>query len=144
MNIIRGMFRLSIVVALAAAAFSMLQTYNHFVRDQAVHTAMVLTLKCGARLDRSLLLDAQNEFGNIDLGKLGCSDKQFFASVQEIDDAWNGKLDDYGRTVYRPLNLEDAAMLATIAFVLTNLLGLFALLCQGILRWLVRGFTQSN
>jgi hypothetical protein len=59
---------------------------------------MLFTLECGAQLSEETLKSAANQYGLIDLGKVGCASKQFLASSDELLKASNGVI----ASGYRP------------------------------------------
>jgi hypothetical protein len=89
-NILKGTFRLSIVVAVLAAAYGFYEQLSAFAKSREANREMLLTLKCGAKLSEATLKSAVNQYGNIDLGKVGCSIRHFFASFDEIEQTRTG------------------------------------------------------
>src|SRR5262245_13289100 len=86
MNVIRGTFRLSIVIALLVAAYY--GTAAHFAAQNAAaeDINIWITLRCGERFLGQDMSRFTNEAGLIDIGKAGCDleGKRFLARFDEI------------------------------------------------------------
>jgi hypothetical protein len=144
--ILKGTFRLSIVAAVAAAAYTAYESWRANVRAYNDTLQMVLTYECGGRQSDDTLRSALNG-ERINLSKVGCSDKPFFwVSYSEIVQAREGnlrrvKLSDI--PMFR-MNMEGAAATAdgVIWFVLVNALGMVFLCVRTVLRWVQRGLQE--
>ena len=143
-NIIRGTFRLSIFVGLVALAYN---TYNASqLAAQAAHRdwEMWFTLRCGHTLMQTHdLTKHQNQFGNFDLGKLGCASRTFWANFPEVVETSN-KPDPYQETWNRVwwYKLTEGTLAAFGLFVLTNLLGFVFLGLRRAFRWVSAGYKE--
>lgn len=93
-DIIRGCFRLSIVAAALAAAYSAYQTWQSYTEAYQANYELVRTLECGSRIDEATLKPYENAFGLVDLSKVFCSHGQFLASYEELRAAREGRLSE--------------------------------------------------
>lgn len=141
MNVLRGTFRLSIFIGLAVTAYFVWQA---FVKSQEAYDRsfeLWSTLRCGRHLLDKDTKSLENEYGNIDLGKVGCIDRQFWANKQEIQDAWaqpNPNREQRDNMLL--YGLRDAWISGLISTVLTNILGLAFLGGRWAYRWVVAGY----
>src|SRR5688572_6322222 len=72
-EIIRGVFRVSIVIAVLTAFYVGYQDRIASVAEYETHLSTIRTIECGARIPEDRLLSAHNELGLIDLSKVGCA-----------------------------------------------------------------------
>jgi hypothetical protein len=144
--IFKGIFRLSIVAAAAAAAYTAYEGWQVNVQAYNNTLQMVVTYECGGRQSDDTLRAALNG-ARIDLSKVHCSNQPFFwASYNEIVQAREGtlrreKLSDI--PMFR-LNTEGAAVAASaiIWFVLVNGLGVVFVCGRTVVRWVHRGLQE--
>jgi hypothetical protein len=144
--VFKGTFRLSIVAAVAAAAYTAYEGWQANVEAYNNTVQMVLTYECGGRQSDDTLRAALNG-ARIDLSRVGCSNQPFFwASYNEIVQAREGtlrreKLPDI--PMFR-LNTEGAAATANavIWFALVNMLGMVLLCGRTFVRWVHRGLQE--
>jgi hypothetical protein len=139
----KGTFRVSIVAAVAAAAYTVYEGWQANVQAYKDTLQVVLTYECGGRQSDDTLRDALNG-ARIDLSKVGCSNQPFFlASYNEIMQAREGKLrrEKLSDISMFRLNVEGAAATANAAmwFVLVNGLGVLFLCGRTVVRWVHRG-----
>jgi hypothetical protein len=142
----KGTFRISIVAAVAAAAYTAYEGWQANVEAYKDTLQMVLTYECGGHQSDDTLRDALNG-ARIDLTKVGCSNQPFFlVSYNEIVQAREGKLrrDKLSNIPMFRLNVEGAAAMANAAiwFGLVNGLGLLFLCGRTVVRWLHRGLQE--
>jgi hypothetical protein len=142
----KGTFRVSIVAAIAAAAYTVYEGCEANVRAYKDTLQMVRVYECGGRRSDDTLRDALNG-GRIDLSKVGCSNRPFFlASYNEIVRAREGKLrrEKLSEISMFRMNVEGAAAMANAAmwFVLVNGLGLLFLCGRTVVRWVHRGLQE--
>jgi hypothetical protein len=143
MNILRGSFRLSLVITAAVFLYGV---WTAFLKaDEAARTTYELwtTLRCGERLLKQDLSAHMNEYGNFDLGKLGCAHRTFWANKTEIETALNQTDPSRARRSEElnwQLQLVGGSTLAT--FVGVNLLGVLALGLLQVARWVRNGFAR--
>lgn len=142
-NILRGTFRLSIVAVIAISTFTAWQEFQNSADERQRHACLIATLRCDARLPAETIRKNLNEVGNVNLGKLGCADRQFWASQAEISDAWSGTTDETPATVNR-FSWGRIGEAAVLAFILTNALGPAAIACLKIYRWVALGFAPKD
>jgi hypothetical protein len=139
-SILRGTFRLSVVVALVALlSFAV---YAHFTGLDAVQQDWEIwqTLRCGQTFLNKDMSEYTNQYGLIDIGTAGCSQSRFLATFDEIR---NALASDHPRDRYSQVfwpKLYDALAYALVAFVVVNLLGLLFLAARGALRWVWAGY----
>ena len=142
-EVLRGTFRLSVVVALVTTAYHGYGRYSASIENQNNNRSLVTTLECGARLPDETLRTALIELGMIDLSKVGCASQPFRASFDEIAKArddrlrkeWigNSSFDIKDDTAY-------ALMLGLVALISINLLGLAFLGMRAVVRWVAEGY----
>lgn len=142
----KGTFRLSIVAAVAAAAYTAYEGWQANVQAYNDTLKMVLSYECGGRQPDDSLRDALNGT-RIDLSNVGCSNQpSFLASYNEIVQAREGKLrrEKLSDIPMFRMNVEGAAATANAAiwFVLVNGLGLLFLCARTVVRWVHRGLQE--
>jgi hypothetical protein len=140
----KGTFRLSIVAAVVAAAYTAYEGWQANVQAYKDTLQMVLTYECGGRQPDDTLRAALNGT-RIDLSKVGCSHQPFFwASYSEIVQARQGRLrrEKLSSISMFRMNVEGAAFNAAIWFVLVNLLGVLFLCGRTFVRWVHRGLQE--
>jgi hypothetical protein len=141
--VFKGTFRLSIVAAVVAAAYTAYEAWQANVQAYNDTLQMVLTYECGGSQSDDTLRTALNGT-RIDLSKVGCSNQPFFwASYNEIVKAREGRLRReklFNIPMFR-MNMEGAAAMANAAmwFVLVNVLGGVFVWGRTIVRWVRRG-----
>jgi hypothetical protein len=142
----KNTFRLSIVAAVGAGAYTAYEGWEANVQNYDDTLQMVLTYECGGRQSEDNLRAALNG-ARIDLSKVGCSNQPFFwASYNEIVHAREGKLRReklFDIPMFR-LNIEGAAAIvnAVIWFVLVNMLSVVFLCGRTVVRWVHRGLQK--
>ena len=128
----RGTFRLSVAIAVLAAAYGFYEQLAEYAEARNQSLQMVFTLKCGSRRSEETLKSAVNEYGLIDLGKVGCANKPFLAKSDELLRARNGVMrrewmeEQELRVQYAP---QYSLGLAVLALLIVNLLGLAFVAC---------------
>jgi hypothetical protein len=143
-SILRGTFRLSLVAAAIAAAYTSFNDWNASVERSHRNQEMIRVLECGARLPEERLKAAVNAYGNIDLGKVGCADRQFFASFGELREARDGTLQKQSWLIGGPsINVTNSIYIAIGTLVGVNLLGLFFLGSRAVVIWILDGFRRG-
>jgi hypothetical protein len=140
-----GTFRLSIVAAVAAAAYTAYEGWQANVQAYNDTLRMVLTYECGGRQSDDALKAALTG-PRIDLSKAGCSTQPLWASYIEIVRAREGTLRREklsGIRMFR-LNIEGAAAVTNAGFwfVLVNLLGVAFLCGRTVIRWVQRALKE--
>jgi hypothetical protein len=143
MRVLRGTFRLSVLVALMVAAYYGITAHvaaHNADREDRKHWS---TLRCGERFlgqDMSKYTSPYRE-EVIDIGKAGCSNSSFWATFDEIHMAiaQPDPPEDRYNQVFWP-ELYNALFLALGVFLIVNLLGLLSLGARGALRWVRAGY----
>jgi hypothetical protein len=145
-NIIRGTFRLSVAIAVLAAAYGFYEQLAAFAEYKDQKLKMLFTLECGARRSEETLKSAANQYGLIDLGKVGCASKQFLASSDELLQARNGVMrremdEEFGvRPQYAP---QYPLGLAVLALLIVNLLGFAFVALRAVFGWITSGYRPA-
>ena len=142
----KGTFRLSIVAAVGAAAYTAYGEWQANVQAYNDTLQMVLTYECGGRQSDDILRAALNG-ARIDLSKVGCSNQPFFlASYNEIVQAREGRLrrEKLSDIPMFRMNVEGAAATANAVIwcALVNGLGLLFLCGRTVVRWVHRGLQE--
>ena len=142
----KSTFRLSMVAAVVAAAYTAYEGWDANVHAYNDTLQMVLTYECGGGQSDDNLRTALNG-ARIDLSKVGCSNQPFFwASYNEIIQAREGKLrrEKLSDIPMFRLNIEGAAAIVNAVnwFVLVNVLGVVFLCGRTVVRWLHRGLQE--
>jgi hypothetical protein len=145
MKIARGAFRLSLI---AAAAIFLYGVWSAFLKagDESYRAhELWTTLRCGERLPKEDLSQYTNEYGNFDLGKLGCSHRTFRANRHEIETALT-QTDPGPSRRAQELNwqLQRAGATTLIAFLTINFLGLSAVGLIYVARWVRDGLFATR
>lgn len=147
MRTIRGMFRLSIVAAILAALYALYNSARVHNETAERNYAVARTLECGSRVSEDLLRPFANEFGNIDLSKVGCSDGHFFASFDELREARRDpdKLRwDLDQSLPPAFDAYRTTFHAIEAFLAVNFLGLAIVGARAMFRWIAHGFKPAH
>jgi hypothetical protein len=145
MNIARGTFRLSIVIALLVAAYFGISGYMAALNSEQENRKHWMTLRCGERfLGRDMSSYSSPDRPEvIDIGRAGCSDTRFLATFAEIREAlahaeppewWRGFGEVFRSKFY------EALFAALAAFVAVNLVGFLFLGARGVLRRVRAGY----
>jgi hypothetical protein len=143
MAILRGTFRLSIVVALLTAVYVAYQDWMVSIERNNEDHEILRTLRCGSRMSDDALRLTVNEFGLIDLGKTGCANKRFLASFEEIRKTRDGTMEQPKAPTISTTLVANYAIQSFIVVIVVNLLGLGFLGARAVFRWVVNGF-RSN
>lgn len=141
-NILRGTFRLSVAVAALAAAYGIYEQWAAFSEAKASNWKMTTTLECGARKSEERLKEAVNQYGLIDLGKVGCADEQFLASLDELRQARDGMTRrEWMETKFDVRYAAEVALAyAVLALLVVNLLSLAFVTLRAVFGWIATGY----
>jgi hypothetical protein len=142
-SIVRGTFRLSIVIALLVAAYVGISGYIEAVSSDAEDMRIWTTLRCGERFLGQDMSSYTSPVRSdvIDIGKAGCSSSTFWATRDEIRKAvaqTDPPVSGYSRVFW--FKLGEALFAAAYAFVAVNLAGLLFLGVRGLFRWVRAGY----
>jgi hypothetical protein len=145
MNIIRGTFRLSIVIALLVAGYYGITGYMAALESEQANWKLWNTLRCG---ERFLGQDMSRYVSPVrpevfDIGSAGCSNERFWATFEEIREAAaQSKPPAVGSGFGEVLRfkLMDALGYAFGAFLLVNLVGFVVLGAHRVFRWVSAGY----
>ena len=146
MNIARGTFRLSIIVAVTVTLYFGIAAHVEAFKAESESRRIWTTLQCGKPfLDRDMSRYT-NEYGNIDIGRAGCSSSSFFATFDEIRMALSSvdppDADEYWR-LFR-IKGTDALIYGVFAFLLVNVGAFLFLGARKIFRWIAAGYAQQG
>ena len=144
-NILRGTLRLSLVAAVLAVAFGVYVSTADYIRAYSAiqHNARVKAmLECGSRISDDELKAALDEYGLIDLSKVGCSDKRTSISFTQLDHVRSGTME------WAPVppvfsSWRPVIGYPVMAFMLVNLFGFALVTVLVTSRWVSRGFKPS-
>jgi len=128
-------FRLSIVAALASAAWAAWSDWSRYAAERTDTELSNRTMECAARLSANRLARVRNEFGNFDVGKLGCSGRSFITSQMEIDEARAGR--KVFENFRQPFVWESVAAIAGLALIAINLLCSLVVGAHAVAMWVV-------
>lgn len=116
--VLRGA-RLSLLVGSLSGG---VQAWGDFSSYQAELKRVVTSqigYECAARLSDSLLMENQNDFGNINIRRFGCADDDFYVSLKEVQDVRTGEMKF--TTVSKPFDLI-SVLIAFVSGALATLL----------------------
>jgi hypothetical protein len=144
------MFRISIVVVTLVAIAGVFASHLGTLAEQGrardswkEDMRLWTVLRCGSQFLGRDMAAFTNEFGNIDIGRAGCSDSRFLANFDEVRDAMKRPAPlepelDYWDTYWR----EAIPWLATLlaAFCAINILGVILMAARKAGRWIAAGF----
>jgi hypothetical protein len=137
-----------VVAALAYSAYSTWNTYLEALRKNSeTRVSLQLPLECGARLPNEQLKAAENDFGLVNLTKLGCAREPFLAKWEELNDARQGKLlQKIAEWQWQPpwVRPEELVLVALASLVGVNLLGFALLGVWSTFRWVTRGYRPAT
>jgi hypothetical protein len=141
MKVLRGTFRLSIVIAILVAAYYGIAA--HLAAENAGYEDWKLwkTLRCGERFLDKDMSSYTNDGVVFDIGRAGCSDTRFLATFNEIRMAiaqTDPSDSRYAEVFWPKFYIGMSNALAFLVFV--NLLGLVFLGARGTFRWVRAGF----
>lgn len=144
MNVMRGTFRLSLFVGLAVTAYYVWQAFAKSSERYRKDFERWSTLRCAKHLLDKDTKQIENDYGNIDIGKLGCIDRKFWANKHEIQEAWAASGPDYAisKGMFES-DLHQAWVPGLMALIVTNLLGFAFLGMRRAYRWVAAGFGQT-
>jgi hypothetical protein len=151
MRILRGTFRLSVVVAVLVAAYSAFITYQKSADYRAQQLREYFDVKfayqCAARQTDENLRPFVNDYGLIDLIKAGCTEQKMVASFDELKQ-WRDGTPSWHEPDERdmPALFDGYAtfLWLVLAFVAVNLIGLLVVGIKNVSRWVVAGFRPSR
>jgi hypothetical protein len=145
-SIMRGTFRLSIVVAVLAAGYGFYTQWSAYSEARDRNLQMVLTLECGSKVSPEALQTSVNQYGLFDLGKVGCANRQFWASSDELLKARNGvMMPEWTEPEFRARYAGEYSLThALIALFLVNLLGLAFIALRAVFGWIASGYRSSS
>ena len=143
-DIIRGTFRISVVAAALAAAYSAYMTWDKYSAAVERHLELVSTIRCGSHIEEATLKPFENELGLIDLSKTGCSDRQFFTSYKELHAVRDGKMGLQPPYPPPAFSAAEMSVYALFAFVAVNLLGFALIGVSAVARWVKAGFAPGG
>ena len=146
-------FRLSIVAALVGAMVFAGDYYlaRHRLAQKIVGETLRIdrALECASHYSDEALKQHANTYGLFDISKVGCADKAFLASIEEVRNAKaraesEAKRDaQYWEEFFRYTSwhsgLEVGLFGGIAAFIAVNVLGYLLIGLRSVLSWVVRG-----
>jgi hypothetical protein len=145
MKVIRGTFRLSVVIALLVGAYCVISGYMVALDADRETWRIWNTLRCGERfLGQDMSSYASPVRSDvIDIGRAGCSTSTFWASYDEIRAAVarsGPPAEDlrFGEVFWFQSII--ALFLVAAAFIAVNLAGVLFLGIRGLCRWMRTGY----
>ena len=143
MNVLRGTFRLSILLTAVAAGYATWMSYQQVSESSSREHETWRVLRCSEKFLTRDMSRFTDPYGLIDVGKAGCASTQFLATFDEIREAslqpepsafdskafWTALLD------YMPI--------AGLVFLLVNAPVLVFVAVRGAGRWVLAGFRSS-
>jgi NADH:ubiquinone oxidoreductase subunit 3 (subunit A) len=143
MNIMRGTFRVAIVVTVLTSVASAYQQWVRISDEKFRQSQLLFGYECGARQLEQIEADYTGPaMGNIDLSKYGCAATAFWASLEELRSV------RAGRSLFedppRPFPWDVVFNNALAIFIVVNLLGLLFLAGRSTLRWIAKGFRSES
>jgi hypothetical protein len=145
-TIMRGTFRLSVAVAVLAAVYGCYEQWAAFTEAEKSSWTRMMTLECGAKLSEETLKPAANQYGLIDLGKVGCADRQFWASSDELLQARKGVM--RSEWMKMEFSVRHAVVYslayAVLSFLVVNLLGLALIALRSVFGWIATGYKPDR
>lgn len=85
-------FRLSLLVSVLCAGWNAWTRFSTYAADRDYWVLSKLVYECGARKSDTDLIKTINDYGNYNLKGVYCTDRDFWASPQEIADVRAGKM----------------------------------------------------
>lgn len=129
----RGL-RLSVMVALLFAGIDAYGSHQLYQAELSNKFESEMGYKCAARIDDAALLQAANEYGNINIKQFSCTGHDFYVSMQEVADVRSGKLPF---TVYsKPFYADRTAAAGVAGFVVSTLVVSLLLGSIAAARWI--------
>jgi hypothetical protein len=145
-KIIAGTFRLSLVLMVIAFTYDVWRLWQEDVKGAADAYRMEQTYKCGALYSDDRLKEAINHAGLVNLFKVGCADKQFLASFEELRDVREGKFElfKYVSRFTWDAVYYSSLVGALVAFVAVNIAGFLIYGARSVLLWILSGYAGSG
>ena len=111
--------RLGLLVGLLAGGKQAWDDFSIYQEDLRRNVNTQLTYECAAHFADDILRQNRNEFGNVNVRKLGCTADDFYVSLKEIADVRSGamKFAPYWKPFY-PLSVLIASILGVLATLL--------------------------
>jgi hypothetical protein len=130
-------FRLSIVVGIIMVGVSLYDMHNRYNEAVRPWIRIHLALRCAQGHSDQTLLQYLNQFGNIDISKVYCADKVFWATLAQIRgepaDFNPDLMVNYRHYVYP----EMAAAAGVMSMVGVIVLGVLLILFRRIANWVI-------
>jgi hypothetical protein len=145
MNFVRGTFRLSILAAFLTAVYAAIASHLSGLDAAEKSWRIWSTLRCGEQFLNRDMTAFTNEFGLIDIGKAGCSESRFLATVDEIRTAVR-TTDDASQAYTRVFKRELISYMGPVilVFILINLAGFLFLASRTAWRWVIAGYREGG
>jgi hypothetical protein len=141
MRILRGTFRLSLVLSGLMAIWVAIGAHSAALKHSNERHRLWATLRCGEKVLGKDVGAITNEFGNMDLSKVGCASKPFFARADEIEKALREESptdSEYSLNFWN--NLQSEFGIVVVTFMLTNVVGVLMMLLTSVSKWVWAGY----
>lgn len=128
--------RLSLLVGSLSGGVQAWDNFSSYQADLKRVLASQIGYECAARLSDSLLVENQNDFGNINIKTFGCADDDFYVSLKEVQDVRTGVLKF--ATVLKPFDLSSVLIAFVSGALATLLLSVVAVALAKAIMWVWR------
>src|SRR5262245_66237093 len=143
MSVLRGTFRLSILLTAIAAGCATWMSFREVSESTSIEHEAWRVLRCSEKFLGRDMSRFTNPYGLIDVGKAGCASTQFLATFDEIKDAslqpepssFDSKAFWHALVAYMPI--------AGLVFLLINAPVLLFVAISVAGRWVLAGFRSS-
>jgi hypothetical protein len=143
MNVLRGTFRLSILLTAIAVGYVTWISFQQVSESRSRDREMWRVLRCSEKFLGRDMSRFTNPYGLIDVGKAGCAPTQFLASIDEIENAsLQPEPSTFNSKAFWKAFLANIPN-AIVAFLLVNALGLLFIVFRSVGRWVLAGFRNN-
>ena len=131
--------RLSLAISIGATVFDVYQIQHLWVEEIKENRDIKFTMDCAIKIPEGRIQSNKNEYGNIDVAKLGClagSDGEtFFVSLEELQ---RHRAGEYIIYVYQKhFDFESNVTVFFLFFLCTNIVGLMLVAAYALSRWII-------
>jgi hypothetical protein len=143
MNVLRGTFRLSILLTAVAVGYGTWMSFQQVSESSSREHETWRVLRCSEKFLGRDMSRFTNPYGLIDVGKAGCASTQFLATFDEIRDASvQPEPSTFDSNAFWRALLADMPI-AVLVFLLINAPVLLFVAVRGAGRWVLAGFRNS-
>lgn len=131
-------FRLSLAISIGATVFDAYQIHQLWVETMHVNADIKFTLDCAIKIPEGKIQSYKNEFGNIDVAKLGCragSDGEtFFVTLDELQ---RHRAGEFLLLYQNHFDFESNVDAFFFFFLCTNIVGVMLVAAYALSRWII-------